>query len=186
MGFLTRIADALFEHELDRISRQTDEKQKRALRLTADKLKALPDKQKLQAAIARAEQRVWDCEDMEAGFAGLSDAQKVVYTINSLDNEVANGGLCQFLCNSSRMAAPFVSDSLAAIGALEHKALFDGFIRQCGIDLNDLSSFDCDDEDAFVAQCDRFPFDDFDDALYKLKPLKLYLKRYVKAHLDAL
>lgn len=158
-------------------------------KLTTDELKELPEGELFGAVLTRTENKVDDYgetyEEMTAGINALSEKQRIFYCVYYLDCEVNNGGLCQFFVNSSRAAAPFVSESLEKIGAAEHKSLFDGFVKKYNIDVNDLSSFDSDDLDAFSAQYDRFPFDEYDDAFYELKPLEEYLQEFIKQNIDA-
>ena len=74
---------------------------------------------------------------------------------------------------------------MGVISADEHKKLYDKFIAENGIDVNDLESFDCDTDEEFSAQYDRYPFDEFDDAFCELKPLSEYLIAYAREHIDS-
>ncbi len=114
----------------------------------------------------------------------FTGARKNVYILSIWDAEIQNGGLCQFFVNSSRTAAPFVSDVLALVGATEHKALFDRFVEQNGIDLCDLDSFKVRSTRGFVKQTKRYDFDAFDDAYYELPPLEDYVVSYIKANIQ--
>ena len=115
------------------------------LRMSVDELRALSDEELFYAVMVRTERKVDGFEDWEEGVNSLNFQQKVFYSVNWLEIEVNNGGLCQFFVNSSRMVAPFVSEYMAVIGADEHKRLYDDFVQQNGIDLCELSSFDVDD-----------------------------------------
>ena len=81
------------------------------------------------------------------------------------------------------MVAPFVSEYMGIIGAVEHKKLFDEFISKSSIDLNGLSSFDCDEADEFEEQYQRYPFDEYDDKFYDMEPLEAYLKKFIRENL---
>ena len=152
--------------------------------LSTEELAALSDEDLFVACKLRIDVIVDACADSAEAFARLNDHQKVVYALDYLEMEVNNGGLCQFFVNSSRVVAPYVSDYMALIGASEHKALFDGFINQYGIDLNDLSSFIIHRHRDYEAQTKRYPFDEYDDAFYELEPLQNHLISFVKKHID--
>lgn len=165
------------------------ENTKRYISLTKDELRQLPEDELLDAVLARVDNKAEKLEaehdSTSAAIGLLSKEERSVYCTNYLDCEVNNGGLCQFFANSSKVAAPFIADSLATIGALEHKELFETFVNKYGIDTNDLSSFKSDDVEAFLAQYKRFPFDEYDNAFYDMKPLRDYLVGFVKENIDA-
>ena len=152
--------------------------------LSTDELAALSDEDLFVACKLRIDVIVDTCTDSAEAFARLNDHQKVVYALDYLEMEVNNGGLCQFFVNSSRVVAPYVSDYMALIGASEHKALFDGFISQHRIDLNDLSSFIIHRHRDYEAQTKRYPFDEYDDQFYTLPSLQEPLTAYIRQHLD--
>ena len=154
------------------------------LRMSVDELRALSDEELFYAVMVRTERKVDGFENWEEGVNSLNFHQKVFYSVNWLEIEVNNGGLCQFFVNSSRMVAPLVSEYMAVIGADEHKRLYDDFVQQNGIDLCDLSSFDVDDLEEFAEQYDRYPFDDYDDAFYEAEPLETYLTKYARENLN--
>ncbi|MBQ7379376.1 MAG: DUF4375 domain-containing protein [Clostridia bacterium] len=159
---------------------QNDEKY---LQMSAEQLAALPDEEFFWAIMIRTERRVDGFEDWAEGVNALNPYQKVFYSVNWLDTEVNNGGLCQFFINSSRMVAPLMSEYLGTVGANQHQKLFDEFIETNDIDLADLSSFDSEDWEEVDAQYDRYPFDDFDDAYYDMEPLETYLTKYARENL---
>ena len=156
--------------------------------MTHDELVSLPDGELITAAFDRVNGKL-DGADFEEGSSALtsllSEPERVLYAVFLLEVEVNNGGLCQFFINSSRAAAPFVSDSLDLIGAHECRALYDGFIKKYGIDDSDLSSFDSPTTEAFSAQYDRYPFDEFDDEFYTLDSLDGRLAAYVREHIES-
>ncbi len=154
------------------------------LQMSVDELRTLSDEELFYAVMVRTERKVDGFEDWEEGVNSLNFYQKVFYSVNWLEIEVNNGGLCQFFVNSSRMVAPFVSEYMAVIGADEHKRLYDDFVQQNGIDLCELSSFDVDDLEEFAEQYDRYPFDDYDDAFYEAEPLETYLTKYARENLN--
>ena len=109
-----------------------------------------------------------------------------VYSLNKFEAEVNNGGLCQFFVNSSRECAPYISDALAAVGALELKVLYDNFISENKIDVNDLSSFKISAVDEYIEQTTRFDFDSFDDEFYKDTNIHQQIIDYSRKHVDQL
>ena len=116
----------------------------------------------------------------------INTCQRVFFTVSNLDAEVNNGGLCQFFVNSSRACAPHVSQSLEDIGALKTKKLFDDFVKENNIDVNNLDSFIIDDVSEFEEQNSRYPFDDFDTAYYEIEEINKLLVSYARENIDDL
>lgn len=159
-------------------------RQERYLKMSKSDLSALSNDELFDAVIIRTEQAVDRYEDWEVGVKALNFSQKVFYSVNWLVTEVNNGGLCQFFVNSSRMVAPYVSDYMNIIGAVEHKKLFDNFVVDNKIDLNELSSFDIEALEEFEDQCERYPFDEYDDTFFAIAPLEEYLLKFAREHLE--
>lgn len=155
----------------------------RYLKMSFDELRSLSDDELFYAVMVRTEHKVDSCDVWEDGVNSLNPYQKVFYSVNWLETEVNNGGLCQFFVNSSRMVAPLVSEYMATIGAYEHKKLYDEFVERNEIDLNDLTSFDIEALEEFEEQYCRYPFDDYDDAFYDMEPLETFLKKYARENL---
>ena len=116
----------------------------------------------------------------------INTCQRVFFTVSNLDAEVNNGGLCQFFVNSSRACAPYVSQSLEDIGALKTKKLFDDFVKENNIDVNNLDSFRIDDVSEFEEQNNRYPFDDFDTAYYEIEEINKLLVSYARINIREL
>lgn len=152
--------------------------------MSSDELAKLSDDDLYKAVIAGAERKVDEHSDLNTGISSLNDSQKIVYSLDWFTIEVDNGGLFQFFVNSGRIVAPFISDYMEIVGAKEHKKLFDDFISKNNIDLSDLSFFDVNSEDEYAKKAERYPFNEFDDAFYELKPLDTYLKEYIRAHIE--
>ena len=161
-----------------------EEKQKKALTLSIEDLSALSDDDLFLAVIARTENKVNGFDDLEKGVNSLNQSQKVFYSLNWLEMEVNNGGLCQFFVNSSRIVAPFVSGYLKIVGAEEHKNLYDKFVEKNKIDLMDLSFFDIERVEEFADKTQAYPFDEYDDAFYNMEPIETYLKKYIRDHIE--
>lgn len=153
------------------------------LKIESEHMTALSDDELFEAVLARTEHKVESFDEWEDGVNALNSSQKVFYSVNWLEMEVNNGGLCQFFVNSSRMVAPYISEYMSVIGADDHKKLFDTFIADNKIDLLNLISFEINDVDEFEGQYQRYPFDEYDNAFYDMKPLETYLKKYAREYL---
>lgn len=184
MYYRKNIIDRIIDKILDIISKkQTDiEKQKELqyyLNLTTEELTKLDDI-KLYIAISTR------IDNKNSIF--YSEEEKVVYQTMQYDNEVNNGGLDQFLTNSSVSVAPYISNNLKIIGAKEHKKLFDNFIKNNNIDINDLSSFKIKETDnineKYKNNLNKYQFDKFDTDFYKLPPLQNILTEYIKNNIS--
>lgn len=114
----------------------------------------------------------------------LTDDEKVFFVLYLFNMEVQNGGLCQFFVNSTSIYAPLISDYLDKVGATDHKLLFDDFVKNNKIDLNDLSFFDFEDLSEYETKANAYPFDDFDDALYDLVDLEEFLQTFAEINLQ--
>lgn len=114
----------------------------------------------------------------------LTEAQVFVYSLIQLEMEVNNGGLCQFFVNSSSECAPYISKALDAIGADKAKSLYDSFILDNHIDVNDLSSFKIESIEEYEAQTERFDFDSFDDAFYEDEDFHQQIIDYARKNIE--
>ena len=114
-------------------------------------------------------------------FAG---ARRTVYILSLFDSEIQNGGLCQFFVNSSRVVAPYVSESLKLVNANEHRTLFDDFIKKNNIDVNNLESFKIFRKRDYIKQTKRFDFDSFDEKYYDLPALQEKIVAYIKNNIN--
>lgn len=110
----------------------------------------------------------------------FSGPRRIVYILSMFDMEIQNGGLCQFFVNSSIAVAPYVSDALAAVGATEHRALFEQFLTSNSIDVSDLASFRVISTKGYIKQTNRFDYDAFDDRYYDLPALQDYVVAYIR------
>ncbi len=160
------------------------QRQKEYIAMTSEAFGKLPEEYLYDGALARISDEVngYACE--EEGLAALNEAKRNFYVAAWYEMEVCNGGLCQFFVNSTRVYAPILSKALEAIGALEHKTHYDEFVQKNSIDTADLCSFDSETAEAFQAQYERYPFDEFDRAFYAMKEIHAYLTDYVKANIS--
>ncbi len=106
----------------------------------------------------------FDSDDIDE----MTEEQLCAVSVYYFDLEIQNGGLCQFFVNSTRKFAPYISDSLDKIGAKNIRKLFDSFIWNNVIDVNDLDSFAVKRLKDFKKQTQRYPFDEFDEKYYEL------------------
>lgn len=119
-------------------------------------------------------------EDTEDELELFSGARRTVFILSTFDGEIQNGGLCQFFVNSSRVVAPFVSEALKKVSAIEHLNLFQEFIKTNNIDVLDLESFKVFSKRGYLKQTKRFDFDSFDEKYYELPALQEKVVAYIK------
>ena len=94
--------------------------------------------------------------------------------------EVLNGGVCQFFSNSSGEYAPFVSECLNKIGSLENQKLFDDFVKENHIDLDNLSVFKASDiPDYSNRVCKLYDYEKIDANYVETDD---ELAKYIKKH----
>lgn len=185
MGLFGAIKEIFkFSKELKKSIEEAKENEARYLAMTTDELSALSDDELFEAIVSRTEYKVEQFDEWEDGVNSLNPSQKVFYSVNWLEMEVNNGGLCQFFVNSSRMVAPSVSEYMGIIGADDHQRLYDSFVQRNEIDLSDLSFFDVDKAEEFEEKTQKYPFDEYDNAFYDMEPLETHLKKYIREHLE--
>ena len=170
--------------KLNRFLKNLQKKDALYRKMSSGDLPGLSDADLYYAVTVRTESKVTACNDLQEGIAALNDKERIFYAVNYLEVEVNNGGLCQFFVNESRAVAPLVSEYLGMIGAFAQQKLYDDFIGKYHIDVTDLSSFDIESFEDFTAQYERYPFDEFDDAFYKMKPLQDYLTKFVRDNIE--
>lgn len=178
-------AASMMKTAVKQSAKESVARQAHYLKMPAAELAALSDAELIEACFIRTDEKVEQYEMPIDGVNVLSEPERVFYTAWTYEMEVNNGGLCQFFVNSSRALAPLLSDCLGVLNATDHQRLFDAFILDNGIDVNDLSFFIIEDAGEFETQTQRYPFDDFDSAFYALKPVSDFLAPYLRAHLAA-
>lgn len=146
-----------------------------------DALLALDDDAFYEAVDCICYNVVYDVNDKD-----ITSEQRIVYSLTRFEAEVNNGGLCQFFVNSSGQCAPYISESLAAVGAVDLQKFFDTFVEENEIDVKDLSSFKVKSYDEFEAQTERFGFDSFDDAFYEDEIFHQQLIEYCRNNIEQL
>jgi hypothetical protein len=116
-------------------------------------------------------------------FSSMSPERQTAYTAACLELEVMNGGLCQFFANCPD-CVPYVPEALSAIGAEDHRKLYEDFLSATGIDPLD-PVFQTEDMDAFSRLYELWPWEDFDDAYLSLAPIPELLEAYIQSNPDA-
>ncbi|NMP38469.1 MAG: DMP19 family protein [Clostridiales bacterium] len=137
--------------------------QDKALSMTSEELLELSHEDLSFALLSRCEQDS-ETSDTQSVLKAIGGVKRTYYTIYLFDMEIQNGGLCQFFSNSTYALAPYVSEELKKLGAVELAELYDGFCTRNNINPDDLSSFYSDSKDGYLAQTERYPFDEFDNA----------------------
>ena len=123
-------------------------------------------------------------EDEDKELEQFAGARRTVYILCLFDSEIQNGGLCQFFVNSSRVVAPYVSESLKIVNANEHLALFEQFITANNLDVSNLDSFKVFSKRGYIKQTKRFDFASFDDKYYELPALQEKVVAYIKDNIN--
>lgn len=155
----------------------------RYLMMTSQELETLSDEELLTALHFRTEENANTAWNLGDGAAKLPEAQKVFYVLHCFYTELENGGLCRFFVNGTRNLAPLVSESLAALGATEHQALFDKFVKDNEISTDYLIFFIINDESQFAEKRKHYPFDNFDVPYSQLPSLRDMLLTYAREHI---
>lgn len=158
------------------------EEQEKKVQLHGDALRLLNDEE-LYDVVYEQNLRISEAAE-ESELDAFTGVRKTVFVLNLFDMEVQNGGLCQFFVNSSREAAPLVSQALAEVGAVEHQKLFDGFVADNKIDLADLSSFLIFSKRGYMKQTKRFDYEAFDDSYAKLPALQNFVVSYIRSNIS--
>ncbi|MBQ7637811.1 MAG: DUF4375 domain-containing protein [Clostridia bacterium] len=148
-------------------------------KLKEEDLDSLDDEKFFEALMFR-------CVDDYSGINDYfeSDEMKTIYVLMNFEIELENGGLCQFFCNPSGECAPYVSDALEQVGALDIKKIYDDFIAENNIDLNELSSFETDSVDDYIEQTKRFDYESFDEHMHDKDDLQALIVAYARYHID--
>lgn len=162
MGLMKKIKDLLAAQREEKMRIES------FLKMSADDLEKLSSEELYDAVSIRLESQLFHTAEEDERIASLNEAQRVFYVLNYYDMEVQNGGLCQFFVNSSRAAAPYVHQSLLAVGAKAHASLYQDFLDNNEISPDHLDSFDIFSVDEFQEQNKRYPFEEFDTAYYSL------------------
>lgn len=156
--------------------------------MSIEELMSLNDEDLSSALEARIDKEIEkDYEEPKKCLEILNEEKQVIYILKYFDEEVQNGGLCQFFVNSSRVLAPYISETLGSVGADKYRKLYNDFVDENNIDLTDLSSFIIEDTKEYEKQYERYDFDKFDDAFYELceeEPLDNFIAKYARLNIE--
>lgn len=158
---------------------------------TVEKYKSMSNEELLALSEYDLYQAIVMVTELDVGGLSLSDIldynmyQRVFYVLNTLNNKVMNGGLCQFFVNDSCEYASLISESLAFIGADKTKSLYDYFIATNHIDY-DLIDFTMYDVSEFKKQCSCYSSDDFDRAYYEINEVYDLLLKFIRGNINEL
>lgn len=95
-------------------------------------------------------------------------------------------GCVSTLSTPAGETAPELEEALSQVGAESFRKLFHNFVTENDIDVTQLDSFVIHSAEEFVAQNERYPFDEFDEAYYELyerEPLDALCTAYIRRHL---
>lgn len=168
-------------NELKELAEQDD----MYLKTSAEELCSLNDSDLCYAVSLRTWEKVSEAESIDQEMSLLNEKEQVFYALDLLLMEVGNGGLCQFFGNSSSYIASLISDYLGLIGAEYHKELYDSFVKNNDIDLNNLQKFSYESEAQYDGLYEQYPFDEFDEAFYgNVELLEEKLAKFIRDNIS--
>lgn len=156
---------------------------KKQMDLNAEQLFDLPDDELVSAIIFRTDAIYFDADGN--ALKAMNRSVRTAYTVALFDLEVQNGGLCQYLSNSSRETAPYLSEALKQTGAAKTEEILAGFVLENKIDLHDLSGFDS--IKGYEEKTKTYPFDDFDHQFtenYEIENLDTLNAKFIREHIS--
>lgn len=153
--------------------------------LHGEELLDLPDGELFEIVYFQNIDIAESAEDEDEELEQFFGARRTVYILSMFDMEIQNGGLCQFFVNSTSSVAPYVCDALSAVGAHEHRELFENFVTKNNIDVSNLESFKKGKGvRAYIKQTKRFDFNAFDDKYSELPVLQDKIVAYIKDNIN--
>ena len=96
-----------------------------------------------------------------AEFALLPSWEQSLFIVLILDMEIQNGGLAQFFWNNGALYAALVPDALTETGLEDVRELYEGFLRENGITLEEIDALR-ETDPTMTEIYTRHPFDAFD------------------------
>lgn len=96
-----------------------------------------------------------------AGFALLPSWEQSLFIVMILDMEIQNGGLAQFFWNNGALYAALVPDALTETGLEDVRDLYEAFLRENGITLEEIDALR-ETDPTMTEIYNRHPFDEFD------------------------
>lgn len=150
-----------------------------------EELLKLPDDELIMVVRNRVAQLLRNSADSD-----LEKIPAVCYHLivaSTFEQEMQNGGLCQFLVNLGRVYGPVLQESLEAFGADRHAGMTLRFCWENGIDLSNLQEFAPGDVDRYMQLSEKYPFEKFDRAyllLERVCPLESILGEYIRRNIS--
>ena len=179
MGFLKRLFARRDQIAQD-VVRLIEEEQDRCCNMSDEELLALSDEELLGVIWIRMERFSARFDTERRALDNMSAEQKNFYITYYYMLQVNDGGLCQYFANSSRDTALFLSDALEAVGAMEHRELFEDFLHHNKVATAALLSFKVDNSADFKKMERSYPFEEFNADFYALPPMQSAIAAYVR------
>ena len=176
MGFFDSLPSMM---DLEAILKEQKKREAKYLRMDTAELKMLNDDELYEAVRARVCGKVFASE-----HSHLNTEETVFYAVDTLDGEINNGGLCQFFVNFDQKMVSVIGQCLSIIGAEEHKAIYEKFLRDYKINVEDLSNFEIRDVSDYIKCAEKYPFEEFDNTYFTLPSVQEYLIPYVRNNIQ--
>ncbi len=165
------------------VVRLIEEEQDKYCKMSAEELLALPDEELLGIVWVRTERFSAKFDTERRALDNMNAQQRNFYIVYYYMLQVNDGGLCQYFANSSRDTALFLSDALAAVGATEHRELFEEFLHHNKVATAALFSFVVDNSADFKQLERDYPFEEFNTAFYAIAPVSEAIAAYVRENI---
>ncbi len=126
-------------------------------------------------------------ESPENFWQGLNESSKIAYSAQNYEMEVNNGGLQQYLENSSSMTVPYLSKALKVLHAESHLVLWESFLHKNNIDEASLSLIASGESQNIIDLIPDEIFEEYDNEFYKLETeetLDKLIAEYTREHID--
>lgn len=176
----------------------TEKEEKYYCSMNQKKLLKLKDKELVTAIHIRKEKEA--VKQLKANISSddirnqRSEPEKAVDTVYYFYSSVIEHpkldsdelGMYYFLAGYTReYYVPYLSESLGKIGADEYKAVFDGFILENNIDVNDLSQFPKEVDSDFYKKAELYDFSATDNKFRSMTGLIEKLAQYIRDNISS-
>ena len=167
------------------VVRLLEEEKNRYCEMSAEDLLALPDEELVGVVWIRTERFSAQFGTERRALDNMNDEQRIFYIAYYYMLQVNAGGLCQYFASSSRDTALFLSDALEAVGAQEHRELFEDFLHDHKVATAALFHFVVDNSEDFKKMERDYPFEEFNTAFYALPPMTEAIAAYVRENVTS-
>ena len=185
LGFFENLRARRDATKAQDIVRQLEEEVARCCSLSDEELLSLSDEELLATAWVRARKFADKFDTERRALDNMEEQQRIFYIVYYYEQEVNTEGLCCYFANTSRETALFLREALKTVGANEHKALFEDFLRENKVATASLSTFAVASSKEFKRLEREYPFDEFNSAFYALSPMTECLAAYVRENIFA-